>query len=79
MEAQRQLVHVDEGAVGELAHRMLADPREQRVAQLVEAELHDPHHIVGDDQHHRREQEIRQRRRRGVASPASASVAHLKK
>ena len=39
MEAQRQLVHVHEGAVGELAHRILADAGEQRVAQLVEAGL----------------------------------------
>ena len=69
MEAQRQLMHVDEGAEGELAHRILSDAGKQRVAQLVEAELHQPHDIVGDDQHDWRQQEGRQRRRRlGVTS-----------
>ncbi len=54
MEAQRELVHVHEGPVGELAHRMLADARKEGVAQLVEAELDQPGEVIGDDQRDRR-------------------------
>ena len=57
MEAQRKLVHVDEGAVGKLAHGVLPDLCKQRVPQLVEGQLRHTHEIVGNDQHHRRDQE----------------------
>ena len=53
MKAQRQLVQVDEGAVGELADRVLPDAREERVAQLVQRGGDDAPDIVGEHQHHR--------------------------
>ena len=49
--AQRQIVHVHEGLVGEVAHRVLADAGEQRVAQVVEHVHQDAADAVGDDQH----------------------------
>ena len=61
MEAQRQLVHVDEGLVGELADRMLADAGKQCVTQLVEANLQDPGEIIEDDKRDGAEQEGRQK------------------
>ena len=53
-------MQMHEGAEREDAHRILADARKQRVAQLAEAALHDADDIVGDHQHHRREHEGRQ-------------------
>ncbi len=79
MEAQRQVVHVHEGAEGELAHRVLADTGKQRVAQLVEAHLCDAQHIVGDHQHPAAPAGMSGSGGGVFMSPASASVAHLKK
>lgn len=59
METQRKPVHVHEGTIGELAHRMLADAGKQQIAQLVEPDLDQPRQIIGDDQRHRAEQEGR--------------------
>jgi hypothetical protein len=42
---------------------MLADPCEQRIAQLVESDLNDADDIVGHNQHHRPCQHGRQQRR----------------
>ena len=36
MESKGQAMHVDECLVGELVHRMLADPRKQRITQLIQ-------------------------------------------
>ncbi len=60
MEAQRQAVQVHEGAVGELAHGVLADAGEQRVAQLVQPVEDDAAEIVAEHQHERRRQHERQ-------------------
>ena len=49
--AQRQIVHVLEGLVGEVAHGVLADAGEERVAQVVEHVDEDAADAVGDDQH----------------------------
>ncbi len=59
MEAQRQLMHVHEGLVGELAHRILPDACKQGVAQLVEPPLRQPGDIIGQHQHHRRQKRCR--------------------
>ena len=68
VEAQRQVMHVHERFVRELAHRILPDAGKKRVAQLVKPSLKQAHQIVGDDKCRRHQQEIRQRRwRRMVA------------
>src|SRR5690606_34544664 len=46
MEAQRQIVHVNEGAVTQLPDRMLPDAGKQSVAKLVEAKLQDSDRVV---------------------------------
>ena len=66
MKAQRQFMHVLEGAERQLPHGVLADTRKQRIAQLVEAELYQPDDVIGHDQHHRRQKEWRQGRRIGM-------------
>ena len=47
--AERQVVHVHEGAVGELADGVLADLGEQRVAKVVEDVQQDAPDAIGDD------------------------------
>ncbi|MNL38623.1 hypothetical protein D3C87_1608510 [compost metagenome] len=64
MKAQRQLVHVHEGLVGELPDRMLADAGKQCVAQLVEPRLQQAREVVGKHQHDRAAQELRQEAQR---------------
>ena len=49
-------MHVFECAKSQLPHRMLADPREQCVPQLVEADGHNTHDIETNHQHDRCEQ-----------------------
>ena len=72
--AERQLVHVDEGLVGELADRVLADLGEQRVAEVVEDVHQDAADAVGDDQHDRHGDERARGRRSSVPSaPAPAA------
>ncbi len=58
--AQRQVVHVDEGLIGEIADGVLADAGEERVAQVVEHVHQDAADAVGDDQHDRNGDEHRQ-------------------
>ena len=78
VEAERQIVEVHEGAVGELPDRVLPDAREERVAELGEAGRDEAPDIVGEHQHHRPGDEQRHIGGRRRPRPVSASVAHLK-
>jgi hypothetical protein len=60
METQRQAVQVHEGTVGELAHGILPDAGEKRVAKLVEPGLQDARAVIGKHQHDGAEKERRQ-------------------
>ena len=74
MEAERQIVEVQEGSVGELADGMQPDAREQRVADLGEAGRDEAPDIVGEHQRHRTGNEQRHvGRRRPPARSAHRS------
>ena len=67
--AQRQLVHVHEGLVGEVTDGMLADAGKERVAQVVEQVHQDAADAIGDDQHDGNGEQHRQtNRERPVAA-----------
>ena len=51
MKAQRELMQVPEGAVGELAHGVLGNHGEPHVAELREQHHQHAAHAIGDDQH----------------------------
>ena len=72
MEAQRQLVHVHEGAVGEPAHRVHRHLGEHAVAQLRQRRHQDAHAAVGDRHRDRRgerpDQPVGGRDRRGAVA-----------
>ena len=53
VEAQRQPVQVAEDRQRDLANRMLADPREDGVAQLGKGEAGDSRRAIGQDRHNR--------------------------
>ena len=50
MKAQRELVQMAEGAVGELAHRVLGDRGEPHVAELREQHHQHAADAIGDDE-----------------------------
>ena len=77
VEAQRQLVQVPEGAVGELAHRVLADRGEQHVAQLRQHHHQDAADAIGDDEEQRRHGEREWLSVAGRWFSVSQSTAHL--
>ncbi len=64
MEAQRKLMHVNEGLVGKLPDGVLANTGEQRIAQLVETGLQQTGKIIGEHQHDGARQEYRQKTQR---------------
>ena len=81
MEAQRELVHVLEGPVGEPAHRVHRHLGEDAVAHLGEHRHQDAHAAIGDRHQDRRREHPDQPgggATGALPSPASASVAHLK-
>ena len=51
MKAQRKLMQMPEGAVGELAHGVLGNHGEPHVAELREQHHQHAAHAIGDDQH----------------------------
>ncbi len=53
MEAERKLVHMHEGFIGKLTHRILADTGKQRIAKLIEPRLNNLGRIIGEHQHDR--------------------------
>ena len=53
MKAQRKLMQMPEGAVGELAHGVLGNHGEPHVAELREQHHQHAAHAIGDDQHGR--------------------------
>ena len=57
VEAQRQGVQVAEGSERDPPNRVLSDLGEERVAQLAEAERHDPRQTVGDEHRKRHHHE----------------------
>ncbi len=50
-------MHVHEGLVGKLAHRVLTNAGEERIPKLVEADLDNAGDVIGDDQRNRTQQE----------------------
>ena len=82
MKAQRQLVHVDEGDVGELAHRMHRDAGENAVAPLRQYRHQHAHRAIADASSASGDaisHSVQFDASTGAEpTPLSASIAHLK-